>query len=59
MEKVDINAPRNGRSDADSGEIAKAVAVEVARLRSAGYGKDYICERSFEIEERIRQQLGR
>ena len=38
-------------------EFDMAVAAEIARLKAEGYSKAYICERSFEIEDRIRQRL--
>lgn len=37
--------------------FAAAVAAEIATLRKAGFSKAYICERSFEIEARVRNRL--
>ncbi|WLS01148.1 hypothetical protein [Shinella sumterensis] len=38
-------------------EFDKAVAAEVARLKTEGYSKAYICERSFEIEDAIQRRV--
>jgi hypothetical protein len=37
--------------------FAAALAAEIATLRKAGFSKAYICERSFEIEARVRNRL--
>lgn len=58
---------RNGNQDggstrapqAEPDGFAAALATEIATLRKAGFSKAYICERSFEIEDRVRQRLGR
>lgn len=39
--------------------VADAVAAEVRTLRKAGYSKAYICERSHEIEGRVRNRIER
>jgi hypothetical protein len=38
-------------------EFSSAVDAEVARLKSEGYSKAYICERSHDIEDSIRAEL--
>lgn len=57
MEIVDRNAPRGSRSDTHGRDIERVVATEVARLKAEGYSKAYICERSFEIEDRVCQRF--
>ena len=49
-------APENG-TEARELEFSQAVAKEIARLKAEGYGKAYICERSFDIEDRIHQRF--
>ena len=58
---------RNGDQDdgstraaqAEPDGFAAALATEIATLRKAGFSKAYICERSFEIEDRVRERLRR
>lgn len=57
----------NRKDDQDAGSgmaaqtepegFAAALAAEIATLRKAGFSKAYICERSFEIEARVRSRL--
>ena len=53
----------NNGAETDEGTAAEpdgfaaALAAEIATLRKAGFSKAYICERSIEIEERVRNRL--
>jgi hypothetical protein len=38
-------------------EIEQAIQAEIRRLRSLGYSRAAICERSFEIEDSVKAQL--
>lgn len=56
MENATNSAARDRATETAELEIAQAVAKEVVRLKAEGHSKAYICERSFEIEDRIRQR---
>ena len=40
-------------------EIEQTIQAEIRRLRSMGFSKAYICERSFEIEDGMKARLWR
>ena len=50
---------RSSIAETPETEFAKAVAAEIARLKSQGYSNAYICERSFEIEDAIQRRIDR
>ncbi len=41
----------------DDTRLADAIKAEIATLRKAGFSKAYICERSSQIERRVRNRL--
>ena len=49
----------NNGAETDEGTAAEpdGFAAEIATLRKAGFSKVFICERSFEIEARVRDRL--
>ena len=57
MENTTNSAARDRTTETTELEFAQALAKEIARLKAEGYSKAYISERSFEIEDRIRQRL--
>lgn len=57
MENATNSAAPENSTEARELEFSQAVAKEIARLKAEGYGKAYICERSFHIEDRIRQRF--
>ena len=57
MKNVKNLAARGSPAEMPEAEFEQAVAEEVARLKAEGHGKAYICERSLEIEDMIRQRF--
>lgn len=55
--KEDQSAVPDKAAQTEPEGFAAALAAEIATLRKAGFSKAYICERSFEIEERVRGRL--
>jgi hypothetical protein len=55
--KEDQGTGSDMAAQAEPDGFAAAVAAEIATLRAAGFSKAYICERSFDIEERVRGRL--
>lgn len=46
------------RFEAQQGQLDVAVGAEVAVLRGQGYSRAHISEQSFDIEDRVREQIG-